>query len=156
MDEWVTVPGAIGYEVTKDGKARKSKLNYLNGSAKLRVFVNPYGYASTAIRFDCDNKNRTITVHRLVALAFIPNPNNKPQVNHIDGNRLNNHYTNLEWVTHLENLQHGIYVLGWLVEIKKCEPITLNGVDIRTLHHQTGEDLVILYKRAKGLEYALN
>lgn len=53
-----------------------------------------------------DNKRTTKSVHRLVVNAFIPNPNNKPEVNHIDGNKNNNEISNLEWNTRRENQLH--------------------------------------------------
>ena len=53
-----------------------------------------------------DGEKKTFLVHRLVALAFIPNPDNKAEVNHIDGDRLNNDVSNLEWVTREETMKH--------------------------------------------------
>ena len=53
-----------------------------------------------------NNKKKHQFVHRLIAKAFIPNPSNKPQINHIDGNPLNNNIENLEWVTDSENKYH--------------------------------------------------
>ena len=67
-------------------------------------FVNKDGYKTVDIYVN--NKCTKYAVHRFVAIAFIPNPENKPCVNHIDGNKTNNRVSNLEWVTYSENNFH--------------------------------------------------
>jgi hypothetical protein len=64
------------------------------------------GYERVNLFNRITKKHMTIRIHRLVAKMFIPNPENKPQVNHIDGNKQNNTVSNLEWCTNLENAKH--------------------------------------------------
>lgn len=64
------------------------------------------GYLRVALSFDGEKEARQISVHRLVALQFIPNPENKPHVNHKDNNPKNNHVSNLEWCTQKENVDY--------------------------------------------------
>lgn len=78
--------------------------------------VNYKGYEDCCLFVD--GKIKTTKVHRLVALSFIVNTENKPQVNHIDGNKLNNHYLNLEWCTPKENISH-----AFNTGLKKPHPI---------------------------------
>ena len=92
-----------GYFVTKDGKifsTRKTK-NFI----ELKTNVDKKtGYVF--VMFNINGKSYRKTVHRIVAKSFIPNPENKEQVNHIDGNKQNNNISNLEWNTRSENMQH--------------------------------------------------
>ena len=64
-----------------------------------------------------NNIGSSKTIHRLVALTYLTNPNNLPEVNHIDGNKLNNHVDNLEWVTRSENMIHA-YAIGLAKQTK--------------------------------------
>lgn len=77
---------------------------YLSKERKLKPYNNGYGYLLVDMRKD--GKRYMRLVHRLVAEAFIPNPNNLPQVNHKDGNKSNNQVDNLEWCTCSENQYH--------------------------------------------------
>ena len=97
-EEWRQIAEYENYEVSNLGKVRnKNTGRILKPACK-------GGYLSVGL---CkDSKGKTIPVHRLVALAFIENPENKPQVNHIDKNRSNNVVSNLEWNTALENNVH--------------------------------------------------
>ena len=73
----------------------------------LKRMTFPSGYEYVHL---CNGKGKTklFRVHRLVAEAFIPNPDNSPEVNHKDGNKQNNSVDNLEWCTNLENIQHSV------------------------------------------------
>lgn len=70
----------------------------------LKVFQPKRRYF--VFRVKHEGRYYVLLIHRLVALQFIPNPENKPQINHIDANKHNNHFSNLEWVTQSENIRH--------------------------------------------------
>lgn len=96
--------------------------------------TDSYGYAVVKLR----DKNKVITkkVHRLVAEAFLTNEENKPQVNHKDGNKQNNNLSNLEWVTASENIRHA-KENGFQCECnnrKRVEQLTLNGESVATFN----------------------
>jgi|LakMenE18May11ns_1017448.scaffolds.fasta_scaffold9665294_2 hypothetical protein len=89
------------FEVNQEGQVKTKDCTKFR-----KTQLNSSGYPSFS------HKNKIILVHRLIALAFVANPLDKKFVNHKDGNKLNNHYTNLEWVTQSENELHSVRVLG--------------------------------------------
>src|SRR5690606_37998883 len=100
---WKSLNGIVEfgeyYEVSNMGAIRNTKSGRI-----LKPKVNKNGYVEVV--FTVNRKQKTYKLHRLVALAFIPNIENKPQVNHKDGNKLNCKYDNLEWSTNSENQKH--------------------------------------------------
>lgn len=92
-----------GYFITESGEV------FNKHGKKLTPSDNGRGYLVLGLR--CDGTRKTIGVHKLVALAYIDNPDNLPEVNHKDGNKLNNHRANLAWCTRAENIAHA-YLIG--------------------------------------------
>lgn len=87
------------YEVSSIGRVRNKRTGRIR-----KQYVESNGYCTTCLsKFGITRKEY---IHRLVALTFIDNPDNKPQVNHVDGDKLNNEVTNLEWATAKENIRH--------------------------------------------------
>lgn len=109
-EEWEYIRGFENlYQISNFGRVksfnkRKSKFGKI-----LRARVDKKGYIHYALK---KNKiAKELKAHRLVAQTFIKNEDNKPQVNHIDGNKINNYYKNLEWCTNSENQKHS-YVIN--------------------------------------------
>lgn len=104
---WKFIKGYEGkYEVSNLGKVRSLDYSHTGLSKELKLNVNQKGYEYVVL---CINgKTKYKLVHRLVLDAFLPNYFNKPQVNHIDGNKRNNKVENLEWCTAKENVHHAV------------------------------------------------
>jgi len=114
MEQWNDISGFEGlYQVSNLGRVRSfPRLRFVGRSMRLigGKIMNPtktsIGYLVVSL---CNGKiKKSCKVHRLVASAFIHNLQHKPDVNHIDSNRHNNHVSNLEWCTPQENVKHGI------------------------------------------------
>lgn len=100
MEQWRTIKDYPNYSVSNYGRVRNDKRNKLMGFE-----IDKGGYAR--IRLCNCGHNKKFWVHRLVAQAFIPNPNEYPCVNHIDEDKQNNNVTNLQWCTHKQNNNYG-------------------------------------------------
>tara|TARA_R110002073_G_C9062671_1_gene545086 strand:+ start:96 stop:542 length:447 start_codon:yes stop_codon:yes gene_type:complete len=87
------------YRVEEDGAVYNIK-----SGRKLKALLNKKGYYQISLFIE--GKSKMMFVHRLVALTYIPNEDNLRDVDHIDRNKLNNHFINLRWLSHVENMQN--------------------------------------------------
>lgn len=110
---WKDVEGyEVFYQISNTGKLKSLDRLILRNDGRINHVIEkimiggktPSGYIFHCLKI-CNKKEQKY-IHRLVALHFIPNPENKPQVNHKDGNKSNNHFNNLEWCTSKENMIH--------------------------------------------------
>ncbi|HFJ9368546.1 TPA: NUMOD4 motif-containing HNH endonuclease [Bacillus cereus] len=129
MEQWKSLKGIVEngdkYAVSNYGEVKNT-----NSGRILKSFKSNRGYK--VIRLCHESKTKKYLIHRLVALAFIPNLENKEQVNHKDGNKENNCIDNLEWMTRSENIQHAFDLgLKPLNEGEKHHKAKLTESDVR-------------------------
>ena len=120
---WNDVPGYEGlYEVSNYGKVRNIKTKRI-----MKCTKNPCGYSIIGLRKN--NKQHFHVLARIVANVFIPNPENKTEVNHIDGNKNNNTVSKLEWVNRNENMKHALKT-GLLRNASRKLPLKIYQLDL--------------------------
>lgn len=126
------------YQVSNLGRVRSKNRKVSNHtgivekkSQIMKPHINYKGYAICCISYK--NKKKHIPIHRMVALAFIPNPNNYPQINHIDGNKKNNCVNNLEWCNNSLNQLHA-YKMGLNKRVENAgrKRIQICKIDMKT------------------------
>ena len=142
---WKPIEGTDGkYEVSNTGKVRCLNYKQTGKTKELTASEKVGGYLQ--LRVKKNGNLKTVVVHRLVADAFIPNPDGKPEVNHIDGDKKNNNADNLEWVTRSENIKHAVNIglrekvsasaskrgKEWIKELHKAQQKAVIAVKIET------------------------
>jgi len=127
------IEGCPDYSITNTGMVISNRKN-----KPIKPYLSKYGYLRAGVRKMVNGKPKPIkySIHRLVAKAFIPNPDNRAQVNHKDGIKTNNHVDNLEWCTGSENMAHAV-----------DNNLTVNNVPVSLLDKNTG-----ITKEFKSLE----
>ena len=124
----IDVKGYEGlYKVTPEGDIITTARQGSNGGI-IKAQVDKKGYKR--VKLTKEGNQKTYLVHRLVAIAYIPNPSNKRTVNHINGNTSNNAVENLEWATHSEQMNHSSKVLNRDFKNRNKPELTYDGLQV--------------------------
>lgn len=154
MEEWRSIRGFKDYYVSNLGRIL-SKNNKVRASDKILkpTFNKKRGYFWVMLHGV--GRRRNLSLHRLVAQAFTPNPDNKPVVNHIDNDTTNNKASNLEWVTQQENVAHciksGRQVILYGSEAKAAK---LTETQVMEIYNMKGIDTYESIAEQYGVKYS--
>lgn len=165
MEEWKCIEGYKDYEVSNLGNIRSYRNNKGKTSAVPHLLspkTDHNGYYF--VNLYSGRKMKSFKIHRLVASAFIPNPENYPQINHIDEVKTNNCVGNLEWCSAKQNVNHGTTHLRSCMTRRRCctkevYQFSLEGDLIQTFYscseaaRQTGLKIACIAKAANHLSH---
>ena len=133
MEQWKDIEGYEGlYQVSDMGNVKS-----LVSNKNLKPYTTSFGYLQ--VNLSKDGKKKTFKVHRLVARAFIENPENKEEVDQIDTNRTNNRVTNLRWVTRKENQNNPLTKERIKTANKLTQPLAITKTGKKVMCITTGE-----------------
>lgn len=134
------------YAITENGEVWSYRTNRF-----IKSFVRSNGYLQTLL-VDKNGNKRTLKNHRMVAEAYIPNPDNLPDVNHIDENKLNNNVNNLEWMTHYDNMNYGNRNLKTSKALRK----KVRCVELDKIFNSITEAAYFINRSGSGISEVLN
>jgi hypothetical protein len=140
-EEWKPIDGYPNYLVSNSGRIKSLNYRGHRGEKILSPGDDGLGYRQVGIWKN--GKGKMVKVHRLVCMAFIPNPEDKPHINHKDGNKSNNVVSNLEWCTRSENLKHA-WDTGLSENVKKAldKIHTASMTPIVAIDRRTGKKII--------------
>lgn len=142
-EEWRDIKDYEGlYQISNFGNVKS--LNYKHSQKERILRNNPSSNGYINVRLFKDGEFKRFWVHRLVALAFLSNPNNYPCINHIDSNKQNNNVNNLEWCSYSYNIKYG-YDNGY------HKPITKTSQSRVIKQYDLQGNLINIYETYKGM-----
>lgn len=150
MENWKVIVEYPPYSISSLGRVKNNTTNKV-----LKAVPNTFGYLQ--VRLYKEGQYKVFTIHQLVAAYFLPIPSGDLELNHVDEDKLNNRWDNLEWVQHKDNCNHGTRNVRMANKLSK--PViqcTLDGVEIREFNSATEVERLLGYKQTAISSCCLN